>query len=604
MQHLRGPENEGLNVKMLTYNCDYGVDTRSQKNKQLEDEMDLKELLQANRDQDLYIDLPIKSNGKQWDQYYLFPRLKLIDENHARPYILQPSLFHRNHVPPTIYFDTNLTNDSMPPVGPPSYLARHFRWRITSITPNSIRNCIAFMKFETIKPSNTTDTMYVGCWYKHMLTSEFTQLDEWRKVNHYPGSFHLGRKDKLWFRLKLGQQRGIGTFHPATFVMPHDYDELKDFWSTSSSKLFIMKPPASARGNGIRVINDISQIPLDATVITPSSRKSTMVVQQYISNPCLLENGKKFDLRIYVLLTSIEPLRLYVHDKGLVRFASSTFTCQEDGIVDQFVHLTNYFINKNSREYMTSDTQNGSKWPLARFWNHIKEHYPHISTQDLWGEIIDIIIKTVISCEGPIARLARQNCRNDYTSYELFGFDIILDENFKPWILEVNITPSLRSESDVDTNVKYEVIQDMFNLVGYNLVQMPSEELPDGINDCGLFFDRRLYKEQLTKLDRFKRSKQFSGNILDDLTQNDVRVLMLTEDEFSRRGNFQRIFPSKGSNRYLKYFDKPRYYNLLLDEWENTYRDNRAEGISRLTKLSSFLNPDTCNQSSSLVIHV
>ena len=637
----------------------------------------------------------IQINNVDEDQpiRYSFPRMFIADktdENVSDPFVLQPSLFHANNVPPTIYFNTKMSDDSKPPVGLPKSLQSLFKWKISSITPNSIRNCVAFMKFETIRPSNNNDTAFLGSWCKHMPTADFSHLDEWRKVNHYPGSFHMGRKDKLWLRLRLANQKyhKFDSFHPTTFVLPRDYEELDKYWKSSPSNLFIIKPPASARGNGIKVINNIAQIPENALKLPKTAegmpmKKSTMIVQQYISNSCLLENGLKFDLRVYVLVTSVDPLRIYVCEEGLVRFASAKYTSQEDGIIDQYMHLTNYFVNKNNQEYQINndcESLNGCKWTLKRFWRYLEEHYSNINAQKLWNQIKDIIIKTIICCEGPMTRLSHLNCKNDYSSYELFGFDIILDSNFKPWILEVNITPSLKSESNLDTSVKYEVIKDMFNIVGYNLPPPTAEDktrLGDLAN-CRLFFDRRLYTENLTKKDKMKHlkyqklfkseqgtlkpstqlddvnnetggqhnhlnlvsdasahssqalrglddpknllditkhdgennhlcakggnellsdeestaftSKPFSvDGILDDLTQSDIRVLMLAEDELSRCGLFKRVFPSTNSGDYLKYFDRPRHYNLLLFAWEQKYANDRAAGIKRLSGLANFL---------------
>ena len=67
-----------------------------------------------------------------------------------------------------------------------------------------------------------------------------------------------------------------------------------------------------ARGNGIKVVNKWAQIPKNAP----------MIVQRYIARPHLI-NGTKYDLRIYVLVTSINPLVVYLYDEGLVRFASN-----------------------------------------------------------------------------------------------------------------------------------------------------------------------------------------------------------------------------------------------------------------------------------------
>lgn len=69
--------------------------------------------------------------------------------------------------------------------------------------------------------------------------------------------------------------------------------------------------PASARGVGIKVINKWSQLP----------KNTSLVVQKYISDPYLI-NGSKFDLRLYVLVTSFNPLRIYLYPDGLARFAS------------------------------------------------------------------------------------------------------------------------------------------------------------------------------------------------------------------------------------------------------------------------------------------
>lgn len=568
------------------------------------------------------------TNSQILSKTYRFPRL-LIEENvsgkqYLTPFVLQPSLFHNNLVPPTIYFNSKLTDDCRSPICLPKCLQKLLKWKSTTITPNSIRSCILFSKIDLDKTKNSTG--HIGSWCKHMLTADFSSIDDWTKVNHFPGGFNLGRKDKLWLRLKLAQSRfGLDefNFHPRTFILPKDYDELKEYWSTADAKLFIMKPPASSRGNGIKVINDISQIPQSAIdVPDANSKKSSLIVQQYISNPCLLENGHKFDLRIYVLLTSIEPLRLYIYKEGLVRFASSKYSTQDDGIIDQYMHLTNYFINKNSLEYKINNDCNslhGSKWTLSTFWAHMQKNHSHINTDRLWSQIVDIIVKSVICCEGPIGRFSRNNCKNDYNSYEIFGFDIILDENFKPWILEVNITPSLKSESDLDRQVKYRVIKDMLNLVGYNLGPSASDGLEIPISP--FCFDKRLYSENLTKLDKHKHQRFYKSSrheiseedvesevdnkesspiknslkdrnkyesILDNLTQNDIRILMLSEDELTRKGDFIRVFPSNKSHKYLKYFEKPRYYNQLLDAWEQNYKHRRQEGVVYLSERANI----------------
>ena len=75
--------------------------------------------------------------------------------------------------------------------------------------------------------------------------------------------------------------------------------------------IWIVKPANLSRGRGIYLIDDISEVNV----------ADLSIVSKYISNPLLI-NGHKFDLRIYVLVTSIDPLRIYVFKEGLARFAT------------------------------------------------------------------------------------------------------------------------------------------------------------------------------------------------------------------------------------------------------------------------------------------
>ena len=88
------------------------------------------------------------------------------------------------------------------------------------------------------------------------------------------------------------------------------------------------------------MINEISEVPLN----------ESLVISRYIDNPLLI-NGLKFDLRLYVLVTNFDPLKIYVYNEGLVRFASEPYNLSN---IKQnvFAHLTNYSINKKSEHYV------------------------------------------------------------------------------------------------------------------------------------------------------------------------------------------------------------------------------------------------------------
>ena len=79
--------------------------------------------------------------------------------------------------------------------------------------------------------------------------------------------------------------------------------------------MFIVKPSASSCGRGIRVVKGNTRI----------SNREDSIVSMYIDNPLLIKN-KKFDMRMYVLITSYHPLRIYLYEEGLARFATEDYS--------------------------------------------------------------------------------------------------------------------------------------------------------------------------------------------------------------------------------------------------------------------------------------
>lgn len=165
----------------------------------------------------------------------------------------------------------------------------------------------------------------------------------------------------------------------------------------------------------------------------------------------MLINSHKFDLRIYVVVTSIDPLRIYVFKEGLARFATEEYSTQ-GATQNKFVHLTNYSINKKSANFVQSNDLNnddmGFKWSLSAFCKHLEQI--NIDMDLFWSRIYDVIIKSVLSCENLIFNATKKTCIHNSNCFELFGYDIMIDSDFKPWLIEVNLSPSLACESKLD----------------------------------------------------------------------------------------------------------------------------------------------------------
>lgn len=155
--------------------------------------------------------------------------------------------------------------------------------------------------------------------------------------------------------------------------------------------MWIYKPSQSSQGKGIYIISDLSDLQRDI---------DKGVICRYINNP-LLVNHHKFDLRIYVLLTSIDPLRIYVYNEGLARFASSPYEGHKSQIKNLYSHLTNYSINKKSDGFSQNksldERDHGNKWSISDLQAHLEKL--GINMQPIWERIYDAIIKSIISVE-------------------------------------------------------------------------------------------------------------------------------------------------------------------------------------------------------------
>lgn len=166
----------------------------------------------------------------------------------------------------------------------------------------------------------------------------------------------------------------------------------------------------------------------------------SLIASHYIQNPLLLETlnlsrdigwvkSVKFDLRIYVAISSVYPLRFYIYEEGLVWFATVKYElCDvKDFSKSKFMHLTNYSVNKGRGEEV--------KWKLSQLWDLIEDC---VEVPKLKWRIDDIIIKTILSVEDQLKYAFEQKVPHRGNCFQLLGFDILIDSYLKPWLLEVN----------------------------------------------------------------------------------------------------------------------------------------------------------------------
>ncbi|OMJ93524.1 hypothetical protein SteCoe_3500 [Stentor coeruleus] len=310
--------------------------------------------------------------------------------------------------------------------------------------------------------TNPEDTKYDIFWQDNALSPEnLAQLSTYQRINHFPGIQTISRKDELAKNLKSMQKIFplAYNFFPKTWVLPRDFADLKVQFSNKKPKTYICKPEALSQGKGIFLTRKLEDIP------------EKCVVQRYKQNPYLID-GLKFDLRVYVLLLSCDPLKIYVHKEGLVRFATETYLLPSCGNLGNVcMHLTNYAINKENPkfQYNSSLTEDfkGHKRSLKKLFEYLAEN--GINTQQLWMDIEDIITKTICVAQPALVHLYKASQPNDPTGaicFQVLGFDILINNKLKPILLEVNHTPSFATESPLDIHVKKNVISDALKMLG------------------------------------------------------------------------------------------------------------------------------------------
>uniref|UniRef100_A0A0X3P9D3 Tubulin polyglutamylase TTLL4 n=1 Tax=Schistocephalus solidus TaxID=70667 RepID=A0A0X3P9D3_SCHSO len=370
------------------------------------------------------------------------------------------------NVPPCVrFFDEHEKVESLP-----WEFRRLLHYRPSLMTPIIVRQVLSRSAFRASKLTTVTEDLdavessdWIYYFGKHMRPAVFLSIRDYQKVNHLPCSFQLGRKDRLWRNLSAMQQK-FGTKHfgffPQTFCIPTEIDKLKEAWDGEPSPhQWILKPPASARGIGIRLLSKWSYVP----------KKRPYIVQKYLHNPFLINNSK-FDLRIYVFVYSLKPLCVFVHEDGLARFASQKYSNSPRLVGNRFIHLTNYSVNRLNVEYIVNNSEEsckGHKWSLKALWSYLRSQ--GIDTDKVWADIKDVVVKTCLATESLLKAAVDTYCVSTFSVQELFGFDIFLDENLKPWLLEVNVSPSMHSDSPLDVKVKGTMIKDMLNLTGIRL---------------------------------------------------------------------------------------------------------------------------------------
>lgn len=407
---------------------------------------------------------------------------------------------------------------------------------------------------------NIEDPRALLVWYDTIKDGDyFSTLKPWQVVNRLPNVNLICRKAPFVQMIQriAAFEPDCFQFLPKSFILPIQKSKFLNELNNPDRKKFLIKPDNGSLGSGITIINPNQKY---------KPNGSLSVAQEYIES--YLINNRKFDLRIYALVASITPLKIYVYRNGVARFCS-----EENDSNTIYSQLTNTAVNKKNAH--------GNLSEITKMVDDIFTIMKHngVDIDSLWKKIDNAIVLTILSSYQYLVNGQETQCRPSIYSrcFQILGFDVLIDQNLKPYILEVNYRPSL----DTDTSDEHQM--KMYMLSEAIKIAAPIECLQNLISNEKMNFNEFDWLQYIESLPKLK------------FDINSARI------EAEKKSQFVQIYPSSLKNlnkTYLRIIDRVRKMPAKL---ETIYRlpcsvDSSSFDIF-LTSSSSINSQSQINQS-------
>lgn len=406
--------------------------------------------------------------------------------------------------------------------------------------------CIRDQKWKTTDHEN--DAWNLLWSDKSVTPKQVVALQPHQYINHFPGIQALSHKAQLAQYLKRMQRMFSHAFDfvPQCWVLPREWTEFERTVRAQKRKnrTYIVKPDQSSQGKGIFLTRTIGSI----------DRHRSQVVQRYIASPFLLE-GLKFDLRVYVLVRSIDPLYIYIYKNGLLRLCTEKYLKPaQSNLNATMMHLTNYAVNKLSPDFVPNahadESGVGNKRSLEWFLDWLKQN--DYDEQRVWNNMKDVVVKTILAAQPNIAQMynscaVAKACADQCSQcFELLGFDIMLDKKLNPWLIEVNHSPSFRASSPLDRQIKRGVVCDTLRLLN---LKAKDQSRFMRVNQTKA--QKRLYGQNGPETQSLENQRRSVAQTL-------------KRAETKHMGNFERIFPTKQQHPMCDIYETLLHFSKQL----------------------------------------
>lgn len=388
-------------------------------------------------------------------------------------------------------------------------------------------------------------------------------------INYFPEASEIFRKDTLAENIKLLEDLYPGQFDtliPKSWCLPQEYNkfdryvkeqafkissakssandltkmapklELND-QSLSDGQYYIVKPNDEQRGCGIYITENPSR---------DLNSESDVVVSKYIGNPLTID-GFKVDLRVHVLLVSLDPLKIYIHHEGFLRLATEKYEKPKpSNRQDYYMHLTNYSLNKlnktgldkhnytlSGNDFSIEESDHTILRSLNSFNHFLEQESARINAENfaamgrnvkpvnlehqVWEDMKRIVYKTIVASYEDLKKNYEKQLgtsisdRHGSKAFQILGYDIMLDEHYKPWFIEINHNPDLDDDPFIAAMSSRKLICDSLETVclekfgennGLEFKKVPKSHPYYKFQDMANLFeelDCELYKEELER---------------------------------------------------------------------------------------------------------
>ena len=289
----------------------------------------------------------------------------------------------------------------------------------------------------------------------------------WQRTNAIPGLLDVCLAERLCrlirdAKKRFGEAWTAREFAPRCYVLPEDGDVLRQVAAASGASHWLWRSAGSKRGRGARarILNDVTmalqlQQPkndshsLDETVVT--DQYPVGLLEEYIGAPLLVNNKRKHTLRIYALIQSFDPLQIYVYERGEVFFASWPYEYKDGETPERCMHFDVSLTRNCSRPDQEQYPDIVLYWSLDRYWTEL-QHAGVIKSPDfLWGRIKDVVTQAGLLVASTVLSHWEKTYSRDKmpgkaywrNGFSLVGFDVIVDETKRPWIVDIDCGPGL-----------------------------------------------------------------------------------------------------------------------------------------------------------------